>query len=54
LFLNPDDALWRSEAGLPLNEHRTPPQWIDDLAARFSALGIDPEAPPAASSRPVA
>lgn len=33
------DALWHSEAGLPLNDHRTPPQWVDDLAARFSALG---------------
>jgi aminoglycoside phosphotransferase (APT) family kinase protein len=36
------DALWRSEAGLPLADHRTPPEWVDDLAARFSALGIDP------------
>jgi aminoglycoside phosphotransferase (APT) family kinase protein len=34
------DALWHSEAGIPLNDHRTPPQWVDDLAARFSALGI--------------
>jgi aminoglycoside phosphotransferase (APT) family kinase protein len=42
------DALWHSEAGIPLNDHRTPPQWVDDLAARFSALGIDPEVPPAA------
>jgi hypothetical protein len=42
------DALWHSEAGIPLNDHRTPPQWVDDLAARFSALGIDPEMPPAA------
>jgi aminoglycoside phosphotransferase (APT) family kinase protein len=41
------DALWHSEAGIPLNDHRTAPQWVDDLAARFSALGIDPEAPPA-------
>ena len=47
------DALWHSEAGIPLNDHRTPPQWVDDLAARFSALGIDPEAPPAASPRTV-
>jgi aminoglycoside phosphotransferase (APT) family kinase protein len=37
------DALWHSEAGLPLNDHRTPPQWVDDLAARFSALGINPD-----------
>jgi hypothetical protein len=42
------DALWHSEAGIPLNDHRTPPQWVEDLAARFSQLGIDPEAPPAA------
>jgi aminoglycoside phosphotransferase (APT) family kinase protein len=42
------DALWRSEAGIPLSDHRTPPEWVEDLAARFSALGIDPEAPPAA------
>jgi phosphotransferase family enzyme len=42
------DALWHSEAGIPLNDHRTPSQWVDDLAARFSALGIDPEVPPAA------
>jgi aminoglycoside phosphotransferase (APT) family kinase protein len=41
------DALWHSEAGIPLNDHRTPPQWVDDLAARFSALGINPEVPPA-------
>jgi len=43
------DALWHSEAGIPLNDHRTPPQWVDDLAARFSALGIDPEVPPDAA-----
>jgi len=42
------DALWHSEAGIPLNDHRTPPQWVDDLAARFSALGINPEMPAAA------
>jgi len=41
------DALWRSEAGIPLADHRTPPDWVDDLAARFSMLGIDPQAPPA-------
>jgi aminoglycoside phosphotransferase (APT) family kinase protein len=34
------DALWRSEAGIPLGDHRTPPDWVDDLAARFSTLGI--------------
>jgi aminoglycoside phosphotransferase (APT) family kinase protein len=43
------DALWHSEAGIPLNDHRTAPQWVDDLAARFSALGINPQAPPAAT-----
>jgi len=40
-----DDALWRSEAGIPLTDHRTPPERVDDLAARFTMLGIDPEAP---------
>ena len=39
------DALWRSEAGIPLADHRTPPEWVDDLAVRFAMLGIDPEAP---------
>jgi hypothetical protein len=39
------DALWRSEAGVPLPDHRTPPAWVDDLAERFAALGIDPDAP---------
>lgn len=46
------DALWRSEAGIPLADHRTPPEWVDDLAARFRMLGIDPEAPPAAIPLP--
>ena len=41
------DALWRSEAGIPLADHRTPAAWVDDLSMRFSALGIDPEAPAA-------
>ncbi|MEV6417394.1 phosphotransferase [Kribbella sp. NPDC051718] len=36
------DALWRSEAGVPLPDHRTPPAWIDDLTERFTALGINP------------
>ncbi|MGZ0152743.1 phosphotransferase family protein [Kribbella sp. WER1] len=34
------DILWRSEAGTPLADHRTPPDWIDDLTVRFSALGL--------------
>jgi hypothetical protein len=42
------DALWRSEAGIPLADHRTPPEWVHDLAVRFTILGIDPEAAPAA------
>ncbi len=42
------DALWRSEAGIALADHRTPPEWVDDLAARFSLLGINPETAPAA------
>lgn len=33
------DALWRAEAGVPLPDKRTPVQWVDDLAARFAALG---------------
>jgi hypothetical protein len=36
------DVLWRGEAGMPLPDHRTPPEWIDDIAARFSAFGMDP------------
>ncbi|GAA0947593.1 hypothetical protein GCM10009554_44450 [Kribbella koreensis] len=36
------DALWRSEAGVPLPDGRTPPAWIDDLTDRFAALGINP------------
>jgi aminoglycoside phosphotransferase (APT) family kinase protein len=39
------DALWRSEAGIPLPDRRTPPEWVDDLAARFEALGIEPALP---------
>ncbi|WP_285501148.1 aminoglycoside phosphotransferase family protein [Actinokineospora sp. NBRC 105648] len=35
-----DDALWRSEAGVPLPDHRTPAAWVDDLATRFATLGI--------------
>jgi hypothetical protein len=45
------DALWRSEAGIHLPDHRTPPEWVDDLAERFSAVGIDPEVPPAPNQR---
>jgi aminoglycoside phosphotransferase (APT) family kinase protein len=33
------DALWRAETGVALPDHRTPAQWVDDLAARFTALG---------------
>ncbi|MEO3809286.1 aminoglycoside phosphotransferase family protein [Sphaerisporangium sp. B11E5] len=36
------DALWRAEAGIPLPDHRTPAEWTDDMAARFSTLGITP------------
>jgi hypothetical protein len=36
------DALWRSEAGIPLADHRAPAAWVDDLSTRFTALGIDP------------
>ena len=37
------DALWRSEAGIPLADHRSPPEWVADLAVRFAAFGIGPE-----------
>jgi aminoglycoside phosphotransferase (APT) family kinase protein len=33
------DALWRSEAGLPLPDRRRPGDWVGDLAARFGCLG---------------
>lgn len=36
------DALWRSEAAVALPDHRTPPEWVDDLAERLRLLGIDP------------
>ncbi len=42
------DVLWRTDAGIHLADHRTPPDWVDDLAARFAALGLDPQVPPAA------
>jgi aminoglycoside phosphotransferase (APT) family kinase protein len=35
------DALWRSEQGVPLPDHRTPHAWVDDLTHRFTALGIN-------------
>jgi aminoglycoside phosphotransferase (APT) family kinase protein len=36
------DALWRSDAGLPLPDGRPPGAWVGDIAARFSDLGISP------------
>ena len=42
------DVLWRTELGVHVADHRTAPEWVDDVAARFSALGIDPDVPPAA------
>ncbi|WP_250030836.1 phosphotransferase family protein [Paractinoplanes maris] len=33
------DVLWRAEAGVALPDRRTPAQWVDDLGARFTALG---------------
>jgi aminoglycoside phosphotransferase len=36
------DVLWRTDAGIHLADHRTPPDWVDDLAARFAALGLGP------------
>ena len=37
------DVLWRSEAGVPPPDHRTPAAWVDDLSERFRELGFDPE-----------
>ncbi|MFB7631391.1 hypothetical protein ACFC0M_10655 [Streptomyces sp. NPDC056149] len=45
------DALWRSEAGIPLPDRRTPSLWVDDLSARFTALDIAPETSPQLPSR---
>jgi hypothetical protein len=36
---NLGDALWRSEAGLPLPGHRTPAEWVADISVRFRSLG---------------
>ncbi|WP_410784844.1 phosphotransferase family protein [Kribbella sp. C-35] len=36
------DALWRSEAGVPLPDHRTPTAWVDDLTARFKSVFDSP------------
>ena len=35
------DVLWRSEAGIHLPDHRTPPEWVVDLDTRLTALGIE-------------
>jgi aminoglycoside phosphotransferase (APT) family kinase protein len=35
------DALWRSKAGIPLPDHRKPTEWVEDLDARLSALGVE-------------
>jgi aminoglycoside phosphotransferase (APT) family kinase protein len=34
------DVLWRSEAGVPLADHRSPDAWVNDIAARLSELNI--------------
>ncbi|GAA0366588.1 hypothetical protein GCM10009530_15500 [Microbispora corallina] len=39
--------MWRAEAGIPLADHRTPPEWVEDMAMRFSAMGVDAAARPA-------
>jgi aminoglycoside phosphotransferase (APT) family kinase protein len=36
------DVRWRTDAGIHLADHRTPPDWVDDLSARFAELGLDP------------
>ena len=35
------DVLWRSEAGIPLADHRSPGAWVDDIAARLRELNIN-------------
>jgi hypothetical protein len=35
------DVVWRTDLGIPLADHRTAPDWIDDLAERFRALGME-------------
>jgi aminoglycoside phosphotransferase (APT) family kinase protein len=35
------DVLWRSEAGIPLADHRSPSAWVDDIAMRFRELHIN-------------
>ncbi|MFG1606742.1 phosphotransferase family protein [Actinoplanes sp. NPDC049265] len=37
------DARWRAEAGVPLPDHRTPAQRVDDLEARFVASDRVPQ-----------
>ena len=36
------DALWRSDADIPLPNGGTPAGYVDQLAARFDALGLPP------------
>jgi thiamine kinase-like enzyme len=36
------DVVWRTDVGIHLADHRTPPDWVDDLDARFRAIGIAP------------
>lgn len=36
------DVLWRTDVGIPLADHRTAADWVEDLAGRFRALGITP------------
>lgn len=33
------DALWRSEAGIHLPDHRTTVEWVEDLQRRLTAMG---------------
>lgn len=34
------DALWRSRAGVPLPDGRTPAEWVEDLRRRFDELNL--------------
>jgi Phosphotransferase enzyme family len=45
------DVLWHSEAGLPMADHRTPPQWVEDLGARRKVIKAARAAPLARRQR---
>ncbi|MEV6303449.1 hypothetical protein AB0M02_28830 [Actinoplanes sp. NPDC051861] len=38
--LEPEDALWRAEAGVALPDGRAAADWVDDLEGRLAAVGL--------------